>query len=136
VQHTQKKLRVLVADDNSSLREAIVKHLAERFEVIAAVSSGRELVDAAMTHRPDVIVSDASMPSLTGPGALKVLRGAGNRIPFVLLTAEVCCALGWLELGMRAVVDKGDLHDELVAAVESAAAGVTYLSRRARKKSV
>lgn len=127
-------MRVLVADDNDLLRGCIIRHLAERFEIVGAVSTGRELVEAALTHHPDVIVSDASMPSLTGPDALEVLRGAGNRIPFVLLTAETCSARGWLELGMLAVVDKGDLHDELVAAVESAAVGVTYLSRRAQKR--
>jgi DNA-binding NarL/FixJ family response regulator len=133
VRKTQRKLRVLVADDNELLRETIVKHLADRFEIVAAVCNGRELVDAALTHKADVIVSDASMPALTGAEALRLLRSSGQSVPFVLLTADVCWARGWCELGMLAVVDKRDLHDELVAAVESAAAGMKYLSRHAKK---
>jgi CheY-like chemotaxis protein len=134
VRGTPRKLRVLVADDNELLRETIVKHLAERFEIVAAVCNGLKLVDAALTHKVDVIVSDASMPALTGTEALRLLRSSGQSIPFVLLTADVRWARAWCELGMLAVVDKRDLHDELVAAVESAAAGVKYLSRHAKKQ--
>jgi len=125
---------VLVADDNELLREAIVQNLADRFELVGAVSNGRELVEATLLHNPDVVISDASMPLLTGAGALKLLRSSGQRVPFVLLTAEACGARAWCELGMLAVVDKRDLYDELVAAVESAAAGTMYLSRHARER--
>jgi two-component system response regulator DesR len=122
------RLRVLIADDNDTVRAAVGRLLEDRFELVGAVSNGRELVDAALAHRPDVIVSDLAMPSLDGLAALKVLRDAGDTTPFVLLTALVGDVRDWIDMGVIGVVLKSDLLD-LVAAVESAAAGQIYLSR-------
>jgi two-component system response regulator DesR len=122
------RLRVLIADDNDSVRSAVGRLLKARFEVVGAVSNGHELVDAALAHRPDVIVSDLAMPSLDGLAALKVLREAGHTTPFVLLTAMEGDVRDWLDMGAIGVVLKSDLLD-LADAVESAAAGRIYLSR-------
>ena len=78
------RLRVLIADDNDSVRAAVGRLLEERFEIVGAVSTGRELVDAALAQRPDVIVSDLDMPSIDGLAAMKVLRDAGHTTP-------LCC---------------------------------------------
>ena len=122
------RLRVLIADDNDSVRAAVGRLLKDEFELVGAVSTGRELVDAALAHRPDVIVSDLDMPSLDGLAAMKVLRDAGHTIPFVLLTAMEGDVRDWIDMGVIGVVLKSDLLD-LVAAVQSAAAGRIYLSR-------
>jgi CheY-like chemotaxis protein len=126
------RLRVLVADDSEPIRRAIVRLLQDTFEIVGVVSSGCELVEAAHLLQPDVILSDLAMPSLTGAGALRILRDAGSAIPFVLMTATVRNPAKLLELGALCVVDKCDLHLDLVPAVLSAAAGETYISRRAR----
>ena len=123
------RLRVLVADDNNELRDRIVELLPPVFEIVAAVSTGRALVDAAVALEPDVIVSDLMMPSLTGAEALAKLRAAGYRIPFVLQTATRGNAQAWLDMGALCVVDKIDLPSDLVTAVESAAVGKVFLSR-------
>jgi CheY-like chemotaxis protein len=73
------------------------------------VSNGRELVDAALAQRPDVIVSDLDMPSLDGLAAMKVLRDAGDTIPFVLLTAMEGDVRDWIDMGVIGVVLKSDL---------------------------
>jgi len=122
------RLRVLTADDNDSVRAGVGRLLENRFELVGAVSNGRELVDAAVAHKPDVIVSDLYMPSLDGLAAMRVLRDAGHTIPFVLLTAMEGDARDWIDMGVIGVVLKSDLLD-LVEAVESAAAGRIYLSR-------
>ena len=122
------RLRVLIADDNDSVRAAVGRLLKDEFELVGAVSTGRELVDAALAHRPDVIVSDLDMPSLDGLAALKVLREAGHTPPFVLLTAMEGDVRDWIDMGAIGVVLKSDLLD-LAEAVESAAAGRIYLSR-------
>ena len=122
------RLRVLIADDNDSVRAGVGRLLENRFELVGAVSNGRELVDAAVAHKPDVIVSDLYMPSLDGLAAMRVLRDAGHTIPFVLLTAIEGDVRDWIDMGAIGVVLKSDLLD-LVEAVESAAAGRIYLSR-------
>ena len=127
------KIRVLIADDNARLRNAIVRILHDTFDIVAAVSSGRELVDAAVSLRPDVIVSDLEMPELSGLAAMRILRDKGHQIPFVLLTAMMLGATEWLGMGVLAVVNKSDMHAELVTAVQSAAAGHVFLSRTALK---
>ncbi len=126
------KLRVLVADDSDLMQRAVARLLRDEFDIIDVVSTGRELVDAALALNPDVIVSDFSMPLLTGTEALKALRRAGRTVPFVLMTATVPRnARNWIKLGVLCVVDKSDLHLDLVAAVLSAAAGKIYISRSA-----
>ena len=127
------RLRVLVAEDNDDVREGIVKLLDPVFEIVAVVSTGRELVDAAMALEPDVIVSDLRMPSLTGAEALVMLRAAGHTIAFVLQTATVRNAQAWVDMGALGVVDKLDLACDLVTAVRSAAAGKVFLSRNATR---
>ena len=83
---SERRLRVLVADDHDDFRRRIVRLLDPVFDVVAAVATGHELVDAAVALEPDVIVSDLVMPALTGVEALKMLRTAGHTIPFVLQT--------------------------------------------------
>ena len=126
---TEDRLRILVADDNDELRDRIVEMLDPAFEVVAAVSTGRALVDAAIALEPDVIVSDLMMPSLTGAEALRMLRAAGSTIPFVLQTTASRHADGWLDMGATCVVDKFDLPSDLETAVRSAAAGRIFVSR-------
>ena len=58
--------RILIADDHKILAEGVRGLLEPEFEVVAVVSDGRELIDAAKTHLPDIIVSDITMPSLSG----------------------------------------------------------------------
>ena len=123
------RLRVLVAEDHDDVREGIVKLLDPVFEIVAVVSTGRDLVNAAMALEPDVIVSDLRMPLLTGTEALAMLRSAGHTIAFVLQTACVRNAQVWLDMGALGVVDKLDLACDLVTAVRSAAAGKVFLSR-------
>ena len=126
-------LRVLVADDNESVRRALIGILEQAFDVVGEVTSGRALVEAAPGLAPDVIVSDVMMPLLTGPEAMRALRAAGHTPPFVFVTTDTGNALELMNLGALGVVNKLDVHAELVTAVGSAAAGFSYLSSHARR---
>ena len=54
---------VLVADDHAIVKEGLVSLLKEHdYDVVGAVGDGHELIDAARRLRPDVIVTDLSMP--------------------------------------------------------------------------
>jgi DNA-binding NarL/FixJ family response regulator len=65
---TASKLRVVVVDDHSIVRETLVDTLAEQpdMEVVGQARDGREAVAVALQQRPDVIVMDISMPGLGG----------------------------------------------------------------------
>ena len=69
-------IRVLVADDHALVREGI-RHVLDAepgIDVVAEAGNGREAVELALVHRPDVIVLDITMPEETGLKAAARLR--------------------------------------------------------------
>ena len=128
------KLRVLVADDHEQCRWAIAHLLRAEFEVVAAVADGKHLVDAALSLLPDVIVSDISMPLMTGTQAMDELRRKGCDIPFVLVSAATSGVEEYIKRGAKAFVNKTDMGHDLVTAVFSAAFGTVCVSRNATGK--
>ena len=120
------KLRVIVADDHAALRHKLVLHLSCEFGVLDAVADGSELVNSALLLNPDVIVSDISMPQLTGLEAMNELSARGLSIPFVFISA------GENMVEDRAsFVAKIDLCNEIIPAIYTAASGRIYVSRGA-----
>ncbi len=81
--------RVLVADDNSDMRQYLSRLLSEQYEV-ETVADGQAALQAVHKERPDLIVSDVMMPILDGFELLKVLRSdeETRTIPVVLLSAR------------------------------------------------
>ena len=84
------KQRILIVEDELQMRENIATILRmEGYEVLEA-PHGRDGVQAARQHRPDLIFCDISMPQLDGHGVLTELRASSDTagIPFVFLTAR------------------------------------------------
>jgi signal transduction histidine kinase len=81
--------RVLVADDNSDMRQYLARLLSEQYEV-ETVADGQAVLQAARVYPPDLIVSDAMMPKLDGFELLKAIREDDRlrTIPVVLLSAR------------------------------------------------
>jgi CheY-like chemotaxis protein len=130
--HTvMRKLRILVADDHGDMRWAAIRLLSDEFNVVGAAADGRNLVDAAVSLLPDVIVSDVSMPLLTGPEAMEVLKAAGLDIPFVFVSAEPDRVEECVKAGGVGFVCKIDMGHELTRAVGAANRREVYLSRGA-----
>jgi DNA-binding NarL/FixJ family response regulator len=125
------KLRILVADDHGDMRWAAIRLLSEEFSVVGSAADGRNLIDAAITLMPDVIVSDVRMPELTGPEAMEVLRATGLNIPFVFMSTDVSNVEGCIEAGCMGFVHKLDIGYELVRAVSAASRRQVYISREA-----
>lgn len=80
---------VLLADDNSDLREYVGSLIAREFDVIS-VSDGLAALAAAVEHQPDLVLADVMMPGLDGFGLLRQLRSNPQTagIPIVLLSAR------------------------------------------------
>jgi DNA-binding NarL/FixJ family response regulator len=75
-----KPLRILIADDNLSMRNAIRRVLEEvhNVEVCAVTADGIEAVDAATALKPDLLILDAVMPGLTGVEVAGIVK---KRLP-------------------------------------------------------
>ncbi|MES2276217.1 MAG: two-component regulator propeller domain-containing protein [Bacteroidota bacterium] len=87
-QHASKKPVVLLVEDNDDFRFYLKDNLKDLFFLIEA-SNGREGWQKALAMHPDIIVSDISMPEMTGIELCKKLKGdkRTSHIPVVLLTA-------------------------------------------------
>jgi len=82
---------VLVVDDEPEAREPIRRVLEEYGAEVLAVRSADEALDAIQQQRPDVLVSDISMPKRDGYYLIRAIRalppGQGGRVPAIALAA-------------------------------------------------
>lgn len=83
-------IRVLLAEDEEMIREALASLLASEadIEVVAAVADGRAAVREALARRPDVAVVDLEMPELDGLQVVAELGRALPACPVVILTGH------------------------------------------------
>jgi two-component system response regulator MprA len=81
-------MKVLVVDDEPSVRHALERALAlDRYDVTAA-EDGPAALDHLVEHRVDAIVLDVAMPGIDGLEVCRRLRSAGDRTPVLMLTAR------------------------------------------------
>ena len=125
-------LRVLVVDDETDARRALVLVLEQVGAIVTAAGSVREAIEALPKARPDVLVSDLGMPDQDGFDLIRQVRDAGHDakdLPAVALTAFVQKGDAHLALsaGFQVHVPKPvDPHD--LTAVIARLAGRTRLA--------
>ena len=127
---TTRRPTILIADDHTIVAEGLVKLLSRRFDVVATVADGTALVEAAERLRPDIIVADLEMPSLSGLEALERLKKRGVASKFVILTMhkEASVAARAMRAGASAFLLKHSAGNELIDAIDEVLDGRTYLS--------
>ena len=112
---------VLLADDHALVRETLVRLLEEEedFDVVGAVGDGHLLMEAARQLRPDVIVTDLSMPGLSGLDALAWLKAERLDSKVVVLTmyADAALALQAINAGASGYLLKLSAGEELAGAI-------------------
>ena len=120
--------RVLLADDHAAMLEEVRALLDDEYEVVGAVENGQKLVDAASTLKPDVIVSDISMPVMNGFEAAAKIREMGLAARIIFLTVQSSAA--YLKkaraLGADGYILKVNTNEQLGAAVASVLTGTPY----------
>lgn len=81
-------IKVLIVDDEPSIRDLLTRHL--RFEGFRthAVSNGHDAVDAAEKGEPDIILLDVMLPDMSGFSVTKKIRSMGITAPVLFLTAR------------------------------------------------
>ena len=117
--------RVLLADDYAPLLVSWRRILEPSCDVVAAVSDGREVLDAAKLHLPDVVVLDIAMPDVNGIVACRALKAAFPRIGVVLVSAfdDTAFQQAADEAGASAFVVKSVSAEELEPAIAHAFPG-------------
>ena len=102
--------RVLIADDDAGIREALGDLLTEEgMEVVGAVANGTEAVEMTAALSPDVVLMDLRMPAVDGIEATRKIHEAGSLTQVIILSAYDDPALtkGADEAGAYAYLVKG-----------------------------
>lgn len=126
-------IRVVVVDDQALVRDGfgMVLDHEDDIEVVGEAGTGVEAVDAAHTHRPDVILMDIRMPEMDGLEATRrILADADWPVRVVILTTFDPDEYVYqaLKAGASAFVLKDIPRAELVAAVRTVAEGGALLA--------
>ena len=81
--------KILIVDDDTELREALVEQLALHEEFDAeAVDSGAKGVQSARNGHVDLVIMDVGLPDMDGREAVRILRKNGFKAPIIMLTGH------------------------------------------------
>lgn len=127
-----KKSTILLADDHSILRAGLRSILDSNpdFEVIAEVDNGKDALQKSITLKPDLLLTDLSMPKTNGTECIRELKKRAPEVKVLVLTMHageehIHAALN---AGADGYILKDDSHDELINAIKNILNGKTHLS--------
>jgi len=109
--------RVLVAEDDRAVRDAVERALSfEGYDVITA-RDGAEALQRVLNDSPDLVVLDVMMPIVDGLETCRRLRASGNGVPVLMLTArtEIADRVAGLDAGADDYLAKPFALEELLA---------------------
>lgn len=114
-------MKLLYAEDEKSLSEAVVDVLEYNKFSVDAVYDGMDALDYARSGHYDGIILDVMMPKLSGLKVLERLRAAGSKTPILLLTAksEIEDRIAGLDLGADDYLPKPFAMGELLARIRA-----------------
>ena len=125
-------IRIVLADDHRIVRDGLCALLAREkdIELIGQADDGLGAVRLARELRPDIVVTDVSMPGLNGVEATRRIRADEPSVRVLCLSvhAESRMVLAVLEAGASGYVLKDCSYDELALAIRKAMADQIHLS--------
>jgi len=122
--------RIVIADDHVLVAQGLERLLMECFPQVDVVSGGQALLEYVREKRPDLVITDLSMPDLSGLEVMRQLHREDIRVPFVFLTmhGDSTMAAEALRAGASAYVLKSVAGEELLRAIREVLAGNTYIT--------
>jgi DNA-binding NarL/FixJ family response regulator len=125
-----RRATVLIADDHAIVSEGLARLLTDQFDVVGTVKDASSLLEAAARLRPDIIITDISMPGLSGIEALRRLKNDKIESKVIVLTmhADAEVATEAMRAGASGFLVKLAAGDELVTAINEVLQGRLYLT--------
>lgn len=110
---------LLLVDDSRFNRNRVKAALSDGGYDIAEAENGTEALTYLETHPVDVVITDLLMPEVDGFGVLQGLHERGQKVPVIVLSADIQSTSQQLclELGAAAFLNKPFKPEELRAAV-------------------
>ncbi len=120
-------MHILVVDDDQAVRDSLKRSLHYSGYEVATAADGAEALAHLSAHRADAVIMDVMMPRLDGLETTRMLRGQGNDVPILVLTARdaVGDRVDGLDAGADDYMAKPLALDELMARLRA-------LTRRSR----
>ena len=126
-----RSLRIVVADDQASVREGLVLLLdgLPDIDVVGAAADGEQALGLVAAQQPDAILLDLHMPVLDGIGATRRLTAEHPGVAIVILTTYVddTSVLQALQAGARSYLTKDADRTDIARALHAAAGGLAVL---------
>ena len=126
------KYRIMLVEDHAIIREGLRSLFSSErdFEVVAEAEEGRTALRLAENHRPDLIVTDLSMPQMDGIDLIATLKKQNPKIRVIALTVHRNdeYVLAALKAGADGYILKEANYSELITAARTALRGKHYLS--------
>jgi DNA-binding NarL/FixJ family response regulator len=127
-------LRIVIADDQASVREGLVLLLGglPGIDVVGAAADGEQALELVAEHQPDAILLDLHMPVLDGISATRRLVAEHPGVAIVVLTTYVddTSVLEALRAGARSYLTKDADRTDIARALQAAAGGLTVFDPR------
>lgn len=130
-------IKLIVVDDHTIVRQGLVSMLEETGEcqVLAQAADGAEALDLVLKTKPDVVVTDLSMPRLSGLELVKRVREKLPSAKTLVLTVheEDEYILPIIRAGASGFLNKDTSVGELMAAIKAIHSGQAYFGPRATR---
>jgi DNA-binding NarL/FixJ family response regulator len=134
------KYKIVLAEDHTILREGLKSLLSSEpeFEVVAEAGDGREAIHCVRKFKPDLILTDLSMPRLNGMEAIREIKKESPKTKVLALTVHKAeeYILATLRAGADGYLLKDSTRAELLMAAKKVLSGKTYLSPEISEKVV
>lgn len=131
--HTPSPITVVIIEDHPIFRDGLVKLFDQEddFYVLATAEDARQGLEVALTHRPDVVISDISLPHGNGLELAKQIKSQLTQTAIVILTYhENDFMVNALNSGASAYCHKSISADDLVNVARKVKEGYFYLEGR------
>jgi two-component system response regulator NreC len=126
------KARIVIAEDHTILREGLRSLLSSNpnFEIVGEAGDGREAIRCAEKFKPDLILTDLSMPRMNGMEAIKEIKRGSPASRVLVLTVHRAeeYILAAFRAGADGYILKDSTHSELILAVKKVLGGKPYIS--------
>jgi len=116
-----RRIRILIADDSRNALLSVYRYLESEpdCEVIATATDGLQLLSKAACYRPDLVLTDLSLPRINGLQATTALRRTYPKMRIIIFTALTGLSLRdeCLRCGADALVQKSQMPEKLMEEV-------------------
>lgn len=126
------KYKIVIAEDHTILREGLRSLLSSHseFEIVGEAGDGREAIRCVQKYKPDLILTDLSMPRMDGMEAIREIKKRSPKTKILVLTVHKAeeYILATLKAGANGYLLKDSTRTELLMAAKKVLSGKPYIS--------